>query len=98
MYQVIAPETLHYIFTSDDPRKDGFDGPIQQDVILTQPEDVGDWPPGADSPDTCLGVSLDDEHRYQVFKTTDECCRAGFRPLGPNYGIYESWAKSPLGQ
>jgi hypothetical protein len=57
------------------------------------PEEVNAWSYVADRPDECLGVSLDNERRYQVFKTTEECRRVGFRPLGPNYGIFENWAK-----
>ncbi len=93
MYHVIAPRTSHHIFTFDDPRKDVFDGAVQERVSLVYPEDVHDWPYGDARPDVCLGVSSADECRYQVFKTTEECRRAGFRPLGPNFGIFASWAK-----
>jgi hypothetical protein len=93
MFHVIAPRSLYHVFTYDDPRKDGFDGEIQEDVSLEEPRNVHDWPDGEARPEACLGDSLDDERRYRVFKSADDCRRAGFRLLGSNYLYFQSWAR-----
>ena len=93
MYHVLDPRTSHHVFTFDDPRQNGFDGHVQEDVNLLEPEDVFDWPDGAPKPDVCLGVSHNNARQYQVFKTTIKCHNSGFRLLGPNYIYVVSWAK-----
>ena len=93
MYKIIAPPGFH-LFLYDNPKQQGFDGEVQENVRLALPEEGWhEWPRGAPPPDICLGVSPKDEKRYRVFRTTEDCRRARFQPLGPNYAIFADWAQ-----
>ena len=94
MYHIQVPDTTIHVFLEDDPRPEGFEGGVQENVSLV-PADPSwyKWPYGAPSPDVCLGVSAEDESRYKVFRTTEECRREGYRRLGRNFYTWSSWSE-----
>ncbi|MEX0711697.1 MAG: hypothetical protein WD278_05070 [Pirellulales bacterium] len=94
MYLLFDPETSLPVFTEGDPRDDGFEGPIKPNVTLDRPQD--DQPqlghPAVADDQRCLGVSNQDESRYRVFDSLDECENADFRFVSAWQGhVYESW-------
>ena len=94
MYHILVPETTIHFFLNNDPRAEGFEGSVQDNVSLV-PGDPSwyNWPYGAAPPDVCLGVSLEDESRYMVFRTTEDCRREGYRNLGPSFYTSPSWSE-----
>jgi hypothetical protein len=86
------PETTCYVFTREDPRKDGFPGMMQEAVRLDIPEDLDRWPEGTTAPHPCLAVSEEDGTHYRVFQYRNQCRPAGYRPLSMLYAVHTTWA------
>jgi hypothetical protein len=93
MYYLIQdPETSCYVFTEEDPRQDGFTGPVQEGVELEfTREDPG--AAGVTAPAPCLGVSQTDGRRYRVFPYRSDCRRAGYNALSERYAVHATWAE-----
>jgi hypothetical protein len=85
MFYFVKPETGHHIFLYNQPRKEECD--TREVNLVLGKEEWHKWL------EVCLGVSLADENQYQIFRTPEECRKAGFRSLGPNYGIFGDWAQ-----
>jgi hypothetical protein len=92
-YLAQDPETRCYVFTKEDPRKDGFVGPIQSGVRLDLPDDLDRWPAEDTAPHPTLAVSEEDEKHYRVFPYRNQCRPAGFRPLSRLYAVHTTWAE-----
>jgi hypothetical protein len=90
-------ENQCYVFTAEDPRKDGFDGPVQEGVRLEVPDNLQHFPPGVTAPHPCLAVSETDPRHYRVFKYRNECRPAGFRPVTLLYDVEPTWSKYRAG-
>lgn len=99
MYLAHIPFLNYHIFTVDDPRIDGYEGPILAGVTFDLPDGVKTldelyrWPKGADAPDTCLGRDPAASSRFKVFRGSAACRRDGFIPLGPNFSLCASWSE-----
>ena len=99
MYLVHIPVLDYHVFTVDDPRIDGYDGPSLEGVTLDLPAGVESldelylWPTGANAPETCLGRDPAASCRFKVFRGSAACRREGFIPLGPNFSLCASWSE-----
>jgi hypothetical protein len=90
-YLVQDPEASCFVFTVEDPRQDGFRGPVREGVTLVIPPDLHTIPPGVTAPHPCVAVSEQDATQYRVFKYRNECRAAGYRPLSELYTVQPSW-------
>ena len=71
---------LHLIFTSEDPRKDGYKGDVIRGVKLHYDFDaVHAWPDGAASPDACVGQDPENPKCYKVFRYVSDLEKAWLR-------------------
>src|SRR5205085_986854 len=81
-----------YVFTSEDPRKDGFAGQVQEGIRLDVPDDLHHTPHGQTASAPCLAVSDLDPKHYRVFQYRNECRRAGFQALSLLYVVCRRWS------
>ena len=90
-YLIVDQPRGTYVFTNEDPRREGFPGPVEEDVSLVEefPE-ILHWPEGR-RPEQWLGVSQKDHGEYRVFPSPQDCTSAGFRPLTTRYWTGNSW-------
>lgn len=91
MFLVIEPMTHFYVFTDEDPRNDGYDGPVEQDVRLDESGTIGGRSANATAAVPCLGQDPSDPRHFKVFECTKDCRRDGFSPVASVYGKYQSW-------
>lgn len=91
MYLVVEPLTQIYIFTEEDPREDGYDGPLEQDVRLDEARTLGDSASDSTVAVPCVGRSPDDPKQFAVFQSNKDCRQSGFRPVATIYAKYRSW-------
>lgn len=87
-----------YVFLRSDPSKDGYDGPSESGVSLDEKVVREAWNDGDAQYNYELGVSIDDETTYKVFKTDDELMEAGFRNLDVDYLVCDHWTEFPGAQ
>ena len=90
MYLTFDPASLTYVFTTNDPRTEGFSGTVQDNVSLDDdfPEILRNVPI-----EYCLGRSHEHESEYRVFPSEEDCLSAGFEPLGNQYWTGTSWTE-----
>lgn len=93
MYLVVEPLTQIFVFTEDDPRNDGYEGPLEPDVTLNESKTLQDGDCNATTADPCVGRSLDDLTHYAVFPSNKECRHSGFEPVASLYAKYKSWSE-----
>ena len=93
MYLVVEPLTQIYVFTEKDPRNDGYDGPVEEDIQLNEKATFGDANSDSTMAVPCVGRSPDDPKVYTVFSSNKECRHAGFEPVATVYARYESWGE-----
>lgn len=80
------------LFFRKNPRFEGFLGNLQEDIELYIPDDVFDWPEGAESPRVCVGVSRKNTKWYRTFSFEHECRKAGYDKVWEGAPkVYESW-------
>jgi len=91
MYLVIDPTTRFYIFTDQDPRNDGYDGSVRQDVRLDESDTLNALSNDSTAAVPCLGCSPSDEKHFRVFESFKQCRLSGFEPCGNVYAKYQSW-------
>lgn len=91
MYLVIDPITGFHIFLEQDPRGDGYDGPVEQDVKLEEADAMVSASQDATAAIPCLGRSPQDDRHYRVFESMKQCRQAGFEPCGTVYAKYQTW-------
>jgi hypothetical protein len=95
VFHVVHPLTGWHIFLVEDPRNDGFQGDVQENATFSAPEDLHDWPDGADRSMPCLGRSAVDPTVYHEFHTQQECVAAGFTPLAGRGLAKARWSQVP---
>lgn len=93
MYLVVEPLTQIYIFTEEDPRQDGYDGPLEQDVRLDETRTVGDATSDSTVAVPCVGRSPHDPKQYAVFQCNKDCRHSGFEPVATVYAKYQHWGE-----
>lgn len=81
------------VFTYEDPRKDGYLGPVEADVTLDYDmERVHRWPDGAGAPEVCVGRAPGDAKAYKVFGRADQLLAEGYRRVEGEPVVFGSWA------
>jgi hypothetical protein len=93
MFLIIDPVTETRVFLHEDPRQCGYDGAVRVDVLLTTLPELANTPENATLGVPCLGVSPSDEGEFRVFASTRDCRAAGFKPLGGNFVVFQTWEK-----
>jgi hypothetical protein len=82
-----------FVFTITDPREDGYEGEVVEDVTLEEEENLNVWPDGSDRPTSVLAHARDNPRRFKRFKSDDRAKAAGFEPY--TYApmmAYHRWA------
>jgi len=81
------------VFTWQDPRKDGFAGPVEEGVTIDYDmEAVHRWPDGAERPEACVGRAPDNPKHYKVFKYARDLKAAGHTPAAGKARVFGSWS------
>ena len=93
MFLVIDPDTSTHVFLREDPRQCGYDGQARVDVVLTVPTDIDAVADNITLGVPCLGVSPTDDSDFKVFRSSKDCRSAGFKPLGGNFVVFQTWEK-----
>ncbi len=85
--------TTHLVFTSEDPRKDGYKGEVIEGVSLDYDmQAVHSWPDGHRRPEASVGRAGDDPKHYKVFKYDSERQSAGYQPVAGTALVFVSWS------
>ena len=98
MYAVPIHALSHLALIMEDPRQNGYDGPVEK-VDVQFPDDVSAlndfyaWPKESDAPEPCLGRDPDDPSRYKVFRSDRERRNEGFGSCVPNFSIHGTWSE-----
>ena len=93
MYLVVEPLSNIYVFTEEDPRNDGYDGPLEADVTLEEADDDDDDSVNSTTAVPCIGQSKSDSKHYRVFPSKKDCRKAGFESVATVYCKYQSWGE-----
>lgn len=89
MYLVHDWKKNTFVFTTEDPRVEGFTNPVETDVTYEDSIGMPEWPAGTDSASPVLGRM---GKAYKVFASDKECRSSGYRPVGTNYtSPYETY-------
>ncbi len=96
-FHVIHPITRCHVFLSEDPRQEGFEGDVQENVVLSKQPGRDDWPDGAPRPNRnlCLGQSPTNPSEYEEFRSQQDCLEAGFTPLIGGCLVKTRWSCVP---
>lgn len=81
----------YLIFTWDDPRADGYEGPVQNDVTLDYDLESERWRDGDEAPESCVGQQKDNPAHYKVFRRPD-AAPSEFQLVPANFAVVGSWA------
>jgi len=85
--------TTYLVFTWEDPRKDGFAGPVDEDVELEYDMvAVHRWPEGGKRPEKHTGRDPTNPRRYKVFRSADECRAEGYITVPGDTVVFGSWS------
>jgi hypothetical protein len=80
-------------FLHRNPSYEGFAGEFEADINLYYPDEVHDWPDGADSPGVYVGVSKENPKCYRVFGSAKACERAGYKKVTEDYpAVHVHWS------
>lgn len=83
---------IYLVFTWEDPRKDGFDGRLIEDVSLEYDEAaVHEWRDGQARPDVCVGRRLKHPKQFRIFKYKGDAAQAGYELIPGNVVVFGSW-------
>ncbi len=93
MFLVSDPEREVLVFTNKDPRVDGFEGDVKENVRLEYPEDVNRWADGSECTEQCLGFSESDPLQYRVFRTPQGCRATEFIPTYIPFELFSTWTE-----
>jgi hypothetical protein len=95
MYLAIDSPSGIFVFADNDPREEGFGGPVTEKVSLVEefPELLRNKPPSH-----WLGVSEQSASESRVFPSPENCRSAGFRVLGTDFWTGKSWRDWQLHQ
>jgi len=93
MFLVIDSATRCYVFLENDPRDDGYEGELLQNVTLeTAPPTTSDEVDStAQVP--CLGRKAGQPLQFKVFSCTKDCRQSGFEPTGGVHGVFTDWTE-----
>ena len=84
--------TTYLVFTSEDPRKDGYKGQVIDGVSLDYDlSAVHSWPKGQARPEACVGRDADNPKHYKVFKYSSERQSAEYQPVAGTPLVFVSW-------
>lgn len=90
MFLANDPQTGVSVFCEEDPRRDGFDGPIQEVELETAPSGEG-WTGGTPQPQRYLGQDPHRPSRYRVFPAARDCGNAEFMSQGTAFRVVRNW-------
>jgi hypothetical protein len=80
------------VFTSEDPRKDGYTGSVAEGVSLEYDIiAVHSWLDGEEAPEACVGRAAEDPKHYKVFKYARDRQTAGYLPVAGTAVVFRSW-------
>jgi hypothetical protein len=86
--------TTYLVFTWQDPRLDGFQGNVTEDVRLDYDmETVHQWHDGESPPEPCVGRSLRDASHFKVFRSISELTAAGFERVPGDPVVFGRWSE-----
>lgn len=91
MYLVIDPKDDTYVFVHQDPRLDGCDLGVMEDVTLEGPVKPFGWRPGDIEREPYLGRAPYSPTEYRIFDTVYDCQLAGFEPIGRQFVTVQHW-------
>lgn len=82
----------YLVFTAQDPKRSGFDGPVTSGVTLEYDYDaVHLWPDGHARPEARVGRSPDDPNYYKVFKYGSDLRAVNYQPVPGTPLVFGSW-------
>jgi hypothetical protein len=85
---------VNQVFTWENPRKDGWQGDVEEGVTLDYDMDaVHEWPDGAPRPEACLGRCPGNPTHYKVFKYQQLLQGAGYQPVQGTTLVFGSWSR-----
>lgn len=95
----IVFERMHMIVFSRDAVPDGarrelvdeMGGRVLGDVEIEIPDDISDWPRGAERPQNVLAVARDNPRHFVAFKYQRQMDLARYEPAGMSYVVVASW-------
>lgn len=93
MFLVVEPLSNIYVFTEEDPRNDGYDGPLESDVKLDELATINDESVNSTTAVPCVGQSPSDPKHFRVFKSLKDCRQAGFQSVATIYCRHQSWGE-----
>lgn len=93
MYLVVEPITNVYVFTEEDPRSDGYDGPVESNVKLEESDTISDDSVNSTTAVPCVGQSPTDTKLFRVFPSKKDCRHAGFKAVATVYCQYKRWGE-----
>lgn len=70
---------------------DEMGGRVVEDVEVEVPDDISDWPRGAERPQNVLAVARDNPRHFAAFKYQREMDPARYEPAGMSYAVVSSW-------
>jgi hypothetical protein len=84
----------YLVFTWEDPRREGYRGPVTEGVSLDYNlEAVHAWPDGHDRPEACVGRAPDNPSLYKVFRYARDLRAAGYQPVPGTAVVLGSWSE-----
>ncbi len=82
------------VFTPSDPRKDGYQGIVEEDVDLDYDMlEVHQWPSGHPRPEVCVGRDPVNPKHYKVFKYSNQLRSAGYQSVDGMLVTPGDWAR-----
>jgi hypothetical protein len=82
----------YLVFTSQDPRKDGYVGNVIEDVSLDyDTEAVHSWPDGHARPEACVGRAGDNLKHYKVFRYSTDRQSEGYQAVAGTPVMFVTW-------
>jgi hypothetical protein len=82
----------YLVFTSEDPRKDGYSGAVTAGVSLDYDmEAVHGWADGEARPQACVGKARDNANHYKVFKYRRDLDSAEYQAISGTPVVFVSW-------
>jgi hypothetical protein len=95
VYYLIVGKTGRHTFYLANPKDTGCKLAFRE-VNCTFPDDLLTVPEGKPYPnmaDFCLGQSKSSAKQYMAFASKSECEKAGYLPLGNDFGERQEWSK-----
>ena len=89
------PHGVEYlVFTLDDPRRDGYAGPVEEGVRLdSNGEDVFTHHDGEPPPEVCLGRDPEDPGYYRLFRSPSHREAHRYEPVAGVPVVLRHWLR-----